>query len=157
MTPAASGVFVHRLFWYHVPMDGPDQSALVTLRLGHLDMIEKTISRLSGHSATVKNFSLTVFVAVLSLGVSEDEPQLFALAVLVPLIFMCVDAYYLGIERSFRDLYRAVAARALSDATQLGMDEGRPASKLVLSSHAVWPFYILQVALAGAVGLRSLL
>lgn len=127
-----------------------DQSSLVSFRMGHLDMIERTISRLSGHSATVKNFSLTVFIAVLTLGLSQDEPLLLCLAGLVPLLFMFIDAYYLGVERSFRALYEAVVERPLADAPSIGMNSGRPASRLALGSYSVWPFYLFQFATAGA-------
>lgn len=134
-----------------------DQSSLVSFRMGHLDMIERAISRLSGHSATVKNFSLTVFIAVLTLGVSQDEPLLLVLAALVPLAFMFIDAYYLGVERSFRELYEAVVERPLAEAPSVGMNNGRPAPRLALGSHAVWPFYLFQMAIAGAACLGSLI
>lgn len=126
-----------------------DQGSLVTLRMGHLGMIESVISRLSGHSATVKNFSLTVYVGVLALAVSETEPALLWIAALAPILFAALDAYYLGIERSFRDFYGTVAMRPLSEATNVAMDQATPRPLSAFGSPVVWPFYLVQAIVAG--------
>lgn len=131
-------------------MDALDQGSQVTLRLGHLGMIESVISRLSGHSATVKNFSLTVYAGSLALAVTESEPDLLWVAALAPLLFAALDAYYLATERSFRDFYEKVAKRPLEDAANVAMEQGRPRLPAALRSPAVWPFYLLQSAVAGA-------
>lgn len=133
-----------------------DQGSLVSLRMGHLGMIESVVSRLSGHSATVKNFSVTVYVGVLALAVSESEPALLWIATLAPVLFAALDAYYLGIERSFRDFYRAVAARPLSEAADVAMDQAKPRPLAAFGSLVVWPFYLVQAVVAGAIVSRGL-
>lgn len=138
-------------------MASPDQSSLASMRMGHLGMIESVVSRLSGHSATVKNFCITVFVAVMAMGVSEAEPSLFWVAAAAPALFMLLDAYYLGIEQSFRSLYRSVAARPLSEADVVDMDRDRPTPKMALRSFAVWPFYLVQSAFAILVAMKDLI
>lgn len=127
-----------------------DQGSLVTLRMGHLGMIESVISRLSGHSATVKNFSVTVYVGVLAVAVSQSAPILLWIAVLAPVLFAALDAYYLGIERSFRDFYRTVAERPLSEAVNVVMDQAKARPMASFWRPVVWPFYLVQSALGGA-------
>ena len=134
-----------------------DQASLVSLRLGHLGMIQSVVSRLSGHSATVKNFDLTVFMGVVTLAVSHSDQELLWVAVLLPLLFAALDAYYLGIERSFRDFYRTVAERPISEAANVAMNPAPHRLLAALRSLSVWPFYSIQVALAGIAIWKELL
>lgn len=91
-------------------------------------MIETVIARLSGHSAAVKNFCLTLYGGVMALSVAQNQPKLLSIAVSAPMLFGLLDAYYLGVERSFRDFYRSVANRPLLEAEKLTMDQETPTS-----------------------------
>lgn len=130
-------------------MDALEQGSQVALRMGHLGMIQGVISRLSSHSATVKNFSLTVYAGVLALGVSEYDEDLVWIAALAPLLFALLDAYYLASERSFRDLYHTVATRDLSEAMDVAIQPAKPRLLAALARPVVWPFYLVQSAIAG--------
>ena len=107
-------------------------------------MIESVISRLSGHSATVKNFCLTVSAGAFALAVTNSETQLLWIAVIAPALFGLLDAYYLAIERAFRDFYRTVADRPLSEARNVAMEQEGASLHKALLSFTVWPFYVPQ-------------
>lgn len=126
-----------------------DPGTLVSLRMGHLGMIESIISRLSGHSATVKNFAVTVYIGSFALAVSESEPGLIWIAAIAPILFALLDAYYLGVERSFRDFYRTIAERPLAEAENMKMEQAKPRPLVAFGSIVVWPFYSVQTVVAG--------
>lgn len=74
--------------------------------------LQGTINRLSGNSAAIKNWCVTVVTAIVGLAVNGNHRALWGV-VLIPLIaFLILDAYYLAMEREFRDIYR----RAVEDA-----------------------------------------
>jgi hypothetical protein len=133
-----------------------DAASQVSLRMGHLGMIESVISRLSSHSATVKNFCLTVSAGVFALAVTNSEEQLLWIAVAAPLLFAFLDAYYLGIERAFRDFYHTVANRPLSEAGSVNMDQETARPLKAFISPTVWPFYVPQSVVALLVIWRGL-
>jgi hypothetical protein len=75
----------------------------------HLEMIEKIIERLASNSFKYKGWSITAVSALLALAAKEKFAG-YALIGLVPaLCFWGLDAYYLRLERAFRELYKSVA------------------------------------------------
>lgn len=53
-------------------MPGPDK--LVDLRIAHLNMIQGVISRMSGFSASAKNFCVTVSAAIIAVAFQKPVP-----------------------------------------------------------------------------------
>ena len=98
------------------------QETVVTLQISHLNMIQAAITRISGYSASVKTFTVTIVAAVAALAYQQrlDELLLIAAAFCLPLY--ALDAYYLGLERSFRTLYKNAATRDISLPYDLSMD-----------------------------------
>jgi hypothetical protein len=75
----------------------------------HLEMIEKIVDRLAANSFKYKGWSITAVSALLALAAKEKFAG-YALVALVPAFcFWGLDAYYLRLERAFRDLYKTVA------------------------------------------------
>ncbi len=71
----------------------------------HLDLISQAIGRMAESSFRVRSWCVTVVSAVIALAVERSKPSL-ALAGLLPIVvFLLIDAYYLGQERRFRDMY----------------------------------------------------
>lgn len=80
----------------------------------YLDLIEDCIKRMASNSFIFKGWSLTVVAAILAL--NHDNLQLSVFAgvgiAFVMLVFGILDAYYLSMERSFRDIYKDVVNKA---------------------------------------------
>lgn len=82
----------------------------------HLDLLQSAIARMAGNSFLLKGWSVTLSTAVIGLSAKESTPELALLALLPILAFWGLDAYYLGLERRFRDLFRgAIAAGSPTD------------------------------------------
>ncbi len=77
----------------------------------YLQMLQGVITRMAGNSASCKTWCVTLVAAIAALGVSADEDSLVLLAPLPILIFSLLDAYYLGVERDFRDKYNTFVGR----------------------------------------------
>lgn len=118
-------------------------------RLAHLATIQGVIGRMAGYSASVKTFTLTVSAALAALAFDKDLPVLFYAGTLIVAVFALLDAYYLTIEKSFRDLYAEVADREWDQAFDLSIRQRPMALAAVLSSVmsvSVWGFYLLLLA-----------
>lgn len=127
------------------PSTATGEDTLVQLRLGHLNMVQGIIGRLSGFSATAKNFSVTLAAAAVGVNISQDTKGLLWIALAAVALLLIVDAYYLAHERAFRDLYDEIAQRPLEEAKDLGIT--RPPLKVLraLGSFSVWFFYLPQL------------
>lgn len=126
------------------------QDAQIQLRLGHLNMVQGIIGRVSGFSATAKNFSVTLAAAAVAVNLSEDQKGLLWIALSAVLLLLIIDAYYLAQEKAFRDLYDKIAERSLSDAADLRIK--RPALEpfRAARSFSVWAFYAPQLVVVSA-------
>ena len=85
----------------------------------HLDLIQGVITRMASSSFLLKGWSVTLTTALLGLSAKNPEPKLALVALLPILVFWGLDAYYLGYEWRFRELY-ATAIKSL-DSTDFGM------------------------------------
>ena len=76
-------------------------------KIKHLEMIQSIITRMAQNSFMIKGWSLTLVVAMFAF--VPKTAYLFIPIVIVPvLIFVCLDAYYLQLERRYRKLYDIV-------------------------------------------------
>lgn len=94
----------------------------VQMRLAHLGMIQGIILRISGFSAASKNFCITIIAAIIAVAFQKQLPELIWAGVGVVVMFALLDTYYLTIERNFRHLYEACAARPIADAGDLSLE-----------------------------------
>lgn len=86
---------------------------LVNVRIAHLSMIQATISRMAGYSATAKNFCVTVLAALIALSSQANAGKLLLGAISLTILLGTIDIYYLVLERSFRTLYSDISSRSL--------------------------------------------
>ena len=77
----------------------------------YLEFLQSSVARMAGNSFLAKGRSITLTTAVLGFAIKDGDPS-FALIGLLPVtLFWLLDAYYLALERKFRDLYtKAVPA-----------------------------------------------
>jgi uncharacterized membrane protein len=81
----------------------------------HLDYIQSAITRMAGNAFTIKGWSITVTTAVIGVA-SKSGDEMFAVVGVLPImLFWGLDAYYLSLERRFRQLFALVADRIASD------------------------------------------
>lgn len=82
----------------------------------HLDLLQSTIARMAGYSFLLKGWSVTLSAALIGLSAKDSRPRVALLALLPIMAFWGLDAYYLGLERRFRDLFgKAIGAGSPTD------------------------------------------
>jgi len=75
-------------------------------KVKHLELIQAIITRMATNSFMIKGWCLTLVAALLALAGGEKGRPSFAFVACVPLfMFWYLDAYFLRMERWFRDLY----------------------------------------------------
>ena len=73
---------------------------------GHLEMIQAVITRMAGNSFQMKGWCVALASAVTGFAAAkEGHPQVAALTLVPAVAFWALDAYYLALERLYRDLY----------------------------------------------------
>jgi hypothetical protein len=83
---------------------------IADLRLKHLEMIQAAVSRMASQCATLKNYCVTISVALAGFAITLQRPVV-ALLTLVPILsFAFLDARYVQLERRFRERFDAVTA-----------------------------------------------
>lgn len=118
----------------------------------HLSMQQNIISRLANNSANCKTWCVTLASAILVLVADEAKPDLLFIAAVPIVLFLLLDAYYLALERWFRDAYNAFvkklhAGTATVEDVFVLNPRGSPPRLLqeiliALLSFSVWPFYL---------------
>ena len=86
-------------------------------------MIQNVITRLASQSTTIKGWCVTVTAALLGVGAGSTTPLVAVIAAYVVASFAVLDAYYLALERGYRELYRRTAA---GRAEEWSLDIDRP-------------------------------
>jgi hypothetical protein len=119
-------------------------------RMKHLEMLQAVISRLAGNSFTIKGWGITLVAALLAFVAKDGKPHNAWIALMPTIAFWGLDAYYLGLERAFRDLYKRVCGASHTDFSMTP-----PAAKgyfiEALFRPAVWPLYLTLIVITLAV------
>jgi hypothetical protein len=108
-------------------------------------MIQGVISRMSGFSATAKNFALTVLVALVAVAFDKGAHLLWT-GIGALCLFAIMDLYYHQLEVRFRELYRSTASSPLDPPSDMQLRAPALAGehvKKVLTSWTFLPFYVL--------------
>ena len=133
----------------------------------HLNMQQGVINRLASNSASCKTWCVTLVSAIVVVVAEHDRPKLLYTALIPIILFFALDAYYLGLERSFRSAYGDFVRKlhaglaTVEDVFILHPTFGRPPRLLgivlrAMLSVSVWPFYGILALLLGVVA-KSLL
>jgi hypothetical protein len=97
----------------------------------HLQMIQAVVTRLASHSTTIKGWSVTLSGALLGYGTTANTSVVAVIAGYVILAFAIMDAYYLALERQYRELYRHAVA---GGTTAWEMEVGRPSARQIITA-----------------------
>jgi hypothetical protein len=73
----------------------------------HLEFIQSAISRMAGNSFQMKSWNVALATAAIGFAAAKDSHPKAAMLALIPsFVFWVLDAYYLLLERAFRNLYK---------------------------------------------------
>src|SRR3954452_20359113 len=71
----------------------------------HLTMIQGVINRMAGNSFLLKGWTVTLVAGLTAFAQDKSNRNFALIAVVVVVVFALLDAYYLALERKYRDLY----------------------------------------------------
>jgi hypothetical protein len=114
----------------------------------HLTILQSVIQRMAANSSSSKAWCITLVSAILVVVADKGKPQYALLALIPTILFLVLDAYYLGLERGFRNAYNAFIKK-LHQETLCPEDlfvvipQGGTLRLFfaALRSFSVWPFY----------------
>ncbi len=73
----------------------------------HLGILQSVIQRMATNSSSSKAWCITIVSAILVIVADKSKPEFAWIAILPTFLFMCLDIYYLGLEKGFRDSYNS--------------------------------------------------
>lgn len=107
-----------------------------------LKMIQTIIERMARNSSAMKGWSITVSGALLALAASTHDRRVVLVALYAVISFASLDAYYLALERNYRDLYDRASGEA-EDSWSLSTAGVRFADMLsAVRSASVWVLHV---------------
>lgn len=122
----------------------------------HLGIIQNVIQRMSTNSTNCKAWCVTLVAAVLVIIADKGKPDYAWIALLPTVVFLALDAYYLALEKGFRNSYNQFVSKLRAGSlTEQDLYSVMPVgnmSKLQLEaakSFSVWGFYISLGVLIG--------
>lgn len=120
----------------------------------HLAILQAVIERMAGNSNSCKTWCITIVSSILVVVAEESKPDYALLALLPTFLFISLDAYYLGLEKAFRNSYNSfvkklhhskITAEDLFSVSPVGS-----VTKLQFAaskSFSIWGFYLFLIAL----------
>jgi hypothetical protein len=114
----------------------------------HLTILQSVIQRMATNSSSSKAWCVTLVSAILVIVADKGKPQYAWLALIPTTLFLVLDAYYLGLERGFRNAYGTFIKKLHEQALRpedLFVVEPKGGTLGLffrsLLSISVWPFY----------------
>ncbi|MBY0265569.1 MAG: hypothetical protein K2W84_04095 [Burkholderiales bacterium] len=128
----------------------PESASIQT----HLSIIQNVIQRMADNSSSCKAWCVTLVSAVLVIVADKGRPEYAWIALLPTFVFSALDAYYLALEKGFRNSYNDFIYR-LHSKTLRAMDlySITPKGCLAklqfdsLKSFSIWGFYVSLIVL----------
>ena len=119
----------------------------------HLTIMQGVITRMADNSRHCKVWCVTLVAATLVLVARTGEPQHALIALIPTLLFLVLDAYYLALEKAFRNSYDEFVKKLhqgelapvdIYKVKRIGM--GWKLTGRCLRSVSIWLFYPLVAA-----------
>lgn len=128
----------------------PESASIQT----HLGILQGVIQRMSTNSSSCKAWCVSLVAAVLVIVADKGKPEYAWIALLPTVVFASLDAYYLALEKAFRNSYNKFIAKIhKKQLTEEDLYLVAPVgnmSKLQLEAYksfSVWGFYLSLAAL----------
>lgn len=120
----------------------------------HLGITQSAIQRMASNSASCKAWCIALVSAILVIVADKGKPGYALIALIPTILFLVLDAYYLALEKAFRDSYNEFIEK-LHSKTILSSDlyAISPKGSLLrafiksLRSFSIWPFYLTLIAM----------
>lgn len=115
----------------------------------HLSIIQNVIQRMADNSSASKAWCVTLVSAVLVIVADKGKPEYTWIALLPTFVFATLDAYYLALEKGFRNAYndfinklhsKTITANDLYSISPKGKVSALQWS--AMKSFSVWGFYV---------------
>lgn len=120
----------------------------------HLEILQGIVLRMATNSTSCKTWCITIVSAILVIVADKGKPDFAWIALFPSILFAGLDAYYLALEKGFRNSYNEFIKKLHTG--QLTTEDlysvaptGRSLDLQVaaLKSFSVWGFYLPLVAL----------
>jgi len=85
----------------------------------YLSILQDVISRMATNSASCKTWCITIVSAILVLILNNSKLEFLYVALIPVLLFLFLDAYYLCLERLFRDRYNQFITKLHEEQVQI--------------------------------------
>ncbi|MBM7070579.1 hypothetical protein JQC92_00780 [Shewanella sp. 202IG2-18] len=115
----------------------------------HLGILQNVIQRMAVNSSSSKAWCVTLVSAVLVIVADKGKPEYAYIAMLPTIVFAALDAYYLALEKAFRNSYNDFISKLHSKVlTETDLYSVAPKGNLSylqwesLKSFSVWGFYV---------------
>lgn len=114
-------------------------------KLRYLEMIQNIITRMAKNSFTIKGWVITIVSAIFIFAKTSNLLLILSITYLPILLFWLLDAYYLSLERKYRNLYNYVLTIPSESLTYELKPKNGENSGICNSflSKSVMPFYLL--------------
>lgn len=119
----------------------------------YLTILQGVIGRMASNSASAKTWCIALVSAIIVVVADKGEPRYVWIALVPVGLFFLLDAYYLGLERQFRDRYNDFIAKLHEGNAEVedvfivtpggGLTGSMKAASMACGSVSVWPFYFL--------------
>lgn len=116
----------------------------------HLTITQGVIQRMAENSRSCKMWCVTLVAAILFLVARTAEPQHALIALIPTLLFAILDAYYLALERAFRNSFNSFVEKVHAETVNVSDlyivnyqgSKLRGFLRAMFKSFSILPFYI---------------
>lgn len=122
----------------------------------YLNSLQAVINRMAGNSAASKTWCITLISAVIVFATDKGKPDAIWMALIPIILFFVLDAYYLGLERKYRNIYNEFVNKLHANKVEekdifLMTPPATPntitSTLRASTSISVWMFYVLIIVL----------
>lgn len=120
----------------------------------HLSILQNVISRMASNSSSCKSWCITLVSAILVIVAGKGEAEYAWIALLPTVLFAAMDAYYLALEKGFRQSYnRFVRSLGEGEVRECDLYFVNPSGSMfrhhveAVKSFSVWGFYVSLAAM----------
>jgi hypothetical protein len=123
----------------------------------HLKLVQGVVDRMAANSFLIKGWTVTLVAGLSALAKAQTDRSFAWIAVGVIVVFALLDAFYLALERAYRELYGQVAADApnLEPWSLRARKVGPRQVAGALRAFAIWPLYGAALTGATAIALST--
>lgn len=111
----------------------------------HLSFIQGVINRMNSNSFSMKGWMVAIVSALLAVYAANTDSSnsyiFFIAAIVADIIFCFLDAYYLKMEKQYRDLYDKVRKSLIDTDFDMDAREFPRTLREAMTSNSVWILY----------------